>query len=88
MKTATKRADELKAAFKKAAKEFKPQPLEPVPPLDALVRKGLALRTFDVSPSVRSSRHQAWRPLRRSPRSTRSHSPCSRGSRMRPIRAS
>lgn len=45
MKTATKRADELKSLFKKALKEHKPQPLEPLEPLTALVKAALA---FDV----------------------------------------
>lgn len=46
MKTATKRADELKSLFKKALKEHKPQPLQTLEPLTALVKAALA---FDVS---------------------------------------
>ncbi len=46
MKTATKRAEELKSLFKKALKEHKPQPLQPLEPLIALVKAALA---FDVS---------------------------------------
>ena len=45
MKTATKRADELKSLFKKALKEHKPQPLQTLEPLTALVKAALA---FDV----------------------------------------
>jgi endonuclease III len=46
MKTATKRAEQLKSLFKKALKEHKPQPLETLEPLTALVKAALA---FDVS---------------------------------------
>lgn len=45
MKTATKRADELKSLFKKALKENKPQPLQPLEPLTALVKGAFA---YDV----------------------------------------
>ncbi len=46
MKTATKRADELKSLFKKVLKEFKPQPLQPMEPLTALVKGTLS---YDVT---------------------------------------
>lgn len=45
MKTATKRADELKSLFKKSLKGNKPQPLEPLEPLTAMVKAALS---FDV----------------------------------------
>lgn len=46
MKTATKRADELKSLFRKAAKEHKPQPQQPLEPLVALVK---GILSYDVS---------------------------------------
>lgn len=46
MKTATKRADELKSLYRKATKEHKPQPLEPLEPLVALVK---GIMSYDVT---------------------------------------
>jgi endonuclease III len=45
MKTATKRAEELKSLFKKAAKEHKAPPLQPLEPLVALVK---GILSYDV----------------------------------------
>jgi endonuclease III len=46
MKNATKHADELKSLLKKLMKEEKPEPMESLDPLQALVRGGMS---FDVS---------------------------------------
>ncbi len=46
MKNATKHAEELRSLYRKLLKEHKPEPMEPIDPLKALVRGAMS---FDVS---------------------------------------
>ncbi|HEY8665819.1 MAG TPA: hypothetical protein VIL86_04095 [Tepidisphaeraceae bacterium] len=46
MKNATKHADDLKALFKRLLKEYKPEPMQKMEPLKALVRGAMS---YDVS---------------------------------------
>jgi endonuclease III len=59
MKTATKRADELKALIRKATREHKPEPFQPMEPLIALIKGILA---YDVSDDRAA---EAWAALDR-----------------------
>ncbi len=54
MKTATKRADELKSLYRKAVKEHKPEPLQTIEPLVALIK---GILSFDV-PDAKAD--EAW----------------------------
>ncbi len=59
MKTATKRADELKSLYRKAVREHKPGPLEPIEPLIALIK---GILSYDVSDERAA---EAWAALDR-----------------------